>query len=523
MISVMLLVILCGGLFITSGLFKESLNSPKEYFILISMTILLSICVMVSDGLQKLVKSLKSRLFLNGVGVVCLLTTIYGFLQYFGLILSNHSAFPITGTYENPAGFAVVQAAMFPFVFTRCFDRESGWFLKVFSIIVSVLCTTSVILAGSRTGFLAICAAIVVVLALTDVVSSSFKVHRWLWILFITLVVTCAIILYCLKKDSADGRMFIWSCCFDMIKKHPFLGYGVDGFHRFYMSTQANYFRIHPDSPYVMLADNTLHPFNEYIKLTVNYGLLGFSMALLLLVCIVRKLFKCERGYKVLGLSFVASVFTMCQFSYPFEYAVVWLLTIVVVIPAFIKPRKQYVIPRLIAVLTCLLSMAFMVHTLRKMYYEMKWTEISKRSQVGQAERMLKYYKGMPKIVKRNPLFLYNYAAELYLLGDYEESLVQSMKCAERWNDYQVQLMLANNYINLSSKDKAIQSLDEACNMIPCRYEPLYGKMLLYKSYGDTINAVRTANDIIEKPYKIWSERVTFIVGQAKQLLLEYD
>ena len=39
------------------------------------------------------------------------------------------------------------------------------------------------------------------------------------------------------------------------------------------------HFSEHPDSPYVMLADNIAHPFNEYLLLTVNYGLVGLFVA----------------------------------------------------------------------------------------------------------------------------------------------------------------------------------------------------------------------------------------------------
>lgn len=519
-----LLLIITGGIFIVSGLFVEQQNSPKMFFILVTLTLLLIGCFLSCDGLRKLKDSLQSCYFLNGVMIVCLLTTIHGFLQYFGIISSNHSAFPITGTFENPAGFAAVQAAMYPFVISRCFDRENSRLMRLFSVAVSIICFISVILSGSRTGILALCSVIVVVMANTDSVASFFRSHKWLWLPIIVITITSFILLYYVKQDSADGRIFIWNRCFEMIKEHPLLGYGASGFHRCYMSAQADYFQTHQDSPYVMLADNVTHPFNEYIKLTIQFGLVGLFAAMVLLIWIVRRLFKSENKTKILGLSFVASLFIMCQFSYPFRYAVVWLLGGIAIIPAFFKPNEKSIkFPRYIRLFASSLLLVFLALTLKRTYYDMKWAEISKRSIVGQTERMLKYYESMKHTMRHNPLFLYNYAAELNYSGHNKESIALASECTEMWNDYDVQILFATNYSSLHDKEKAIQSFDVAYNMIPCRFEPLYGKMLVYKDFCDTLNVIRMANEIIEKPVKIQSDRVAIITNRAQQILIELE
>ena len=91
------------------------------------------------------------------------------------------------------------------------------------------------------------------------------------------------------------------------------------------------------------------------------------------------------------------------------------------------------------------------------------------------------------------------------------------------WNDYKVQLLLANNYIKVNEIEKAVQSLDVAYNMIPCRFEPLFAKMVVYQNNNDTINTIRVADMIIEKPIKINSERVFYIVERAKQIRSNYE
>ena len=171
MIRVLLSLILFGGVFIMSHLFYEYLNPAKHFFLLISSLLLLIWCFISRKGVQKLFDSLRSRGLFWGIAIVCLLVTLHGFLQYFRILPSYHRAFPITGTFENPAGFATVQAAMFPFVFYLCFDKESSRLQKIFALAISLMCLASVVLSGSRMGFLGICAAIMVILAFTDPVS----------------------------------------------------------------------------------------------------------------------------------------------------------------------------------------------------------------------------------------------------------------------------------------------------------------------------------------------------------------
>lgn len=523
MIRILLILILLGSVFITSDLFQEYINRPKSYFLLVSSLLLLLYCFVSRNGLQKLLGSLKSRSLYCGVAVVCLLTTIHGILQYFGIMPSYHQAFPITGTFENPAGFAAIQAALFPFVFNCCFDRNSGRLMQLFFKVVSVLCATSVVLAGSRTGFLAICACAIVVLVFTDSVASFIKTHIWIWPIFILLAISSFVFLYYIKKDSADGRIFIWKRCFELIKERPLFGYGVYGFQGNYMITQADYFRSHPESEYIMLADNITHPFNEYLKLTVNYGLVGLLVAISLFVWIVLRLFRSNKQAKVLGLSFVASIFITCLFSYPFMYKAVYLLAFMAIVPAFIDTENMIIIPRQIKMIVPLLLLVTLAISLKFMYYEMKWTEIAKRSIQGRAERMLPYYEDTNHVLGNNPLFLYNYAAELNSAHRYEESINVLTKCSKSWNEYNVQILFTDNYFKIGQMDNALRACEEACLMVPIRFEPLYRKMLIYLACGDMDNAKHIADEILDKPVKVQSEELKKIISVAEELISQYE
>ena len=122
------------------------------------------------------------------------------------------------------------------------------------------------------------------------------------------------------KKDSADGRLLIWECTWEMIKDKPIIGHGIGAFEAHYMDYQADYFRKYQDSEFAMLADNVKHPFNEFLSVGVQFGALGWI--LLIILCVF--LFYCYKrrpspeGYTALLVLLSVAVFSM--FSYPFSY-----------------------------------------------------------------------------------------------------------------------------------------------------------------------------------------------------------
>ena len=498
------------GVFVTSQRFMNVENNPKAYLIGISGIVLLIVGLVWRRGISHLVNALHHTSLQIGIASVCLLLSAYGLAQYLGVMPSRHAAFPITGAFENPAGFAAMQAVMFPFAWALCMDKRNTAFLRVFASLSSLACALTVALSGSRAGLLAVCAAVMTVSLFQSRIFSVFRTRWWLWLPVLTVVVLAAMLLYHSKSESAEGRLFIWGRCLELISARPLSGHGIGGFQRCYMDAQAAYFGTHPDSPYVMLADNVTHPFNEYLKLTVNCGLTGLGVALAALALVVCKLLKADGRTKTVGLAVTASLFVMCQFSYPFHYAAVWFVAALAVLPAFFPemPAGDRRVSTMWRVLSVVILSMLLAGVLRMMYLDMKWAEMSKRTLAGQIERMLPHYRQMKPLMKHNPLFLYNYAAELNYAGRYEESLAVAEECLERFNDYDVQMLLADSHVGARHPAEAIAAYRLASRMIPCRFEPLDGMLELYAGSGDVENACGVAREILAKKIKVRSLRV---------------
>lgn len=105
-----------------------------------------------------------------------------------------------------------------------------------------------------------------------------------------TLILAAGLLaLYRYKKESADGRLLIWRVSADVIARRPVSGQGVGSFPERYMEAQGDYFARNPESRFSSVADQVSTPFNEWIGLVCEQGLLGGALALLLLGTALRR------------------------------------------------------------------------------------------------------------------------------------------------------------------------------------------------------------------------------------------
>ncbi len=73
-----------------------------------------------------------------------------------------------------------------------------------------------------------------------------------------------------------------------------------------------------------MLADNVKQPFNEYLGLLLNFGIIGLLVLLLLMVIIIYCYRKNPSVEKQIAFYSLSSIGIFSFFSYPFAYPFVW-------------------------------------------------------------------------------------------------------------------------------------------------------------------------------------------------------
>ncbi|HCY30878.1 MAG TPA: hypothetical protein DHV06_04865 [Bacteroides thetaiotaomicron] len=439
---------------------------------------------------------------------VCIIQASYGLMQYFG-ISHTYKVFNIVGSFDNPAGFATCLSAGFPF----CFSALDGdkW-KRYLGIIALVIITLSIILSGSRASIMSM--LVVSIIFLVNRYHPCFNHYRkYLFGTYIVILVIGAVLFF-LKRDSAIGRILIWINSFEMILDYPILGSNSGSFLRNYMLYQADYFKLNPNSQYIMLADNVKHPFNEYLLLTIKYGILG----LLALIVVAFSVIKSSNKVNIYQLCLL-SIGIVSFFSYPLRYPFVVIM--IAYCLANIKYKRFFMIKIKITtnVIVAIFIGGMFLILVRDVQFEKHWGQVVQISKFGNYNKLLDEYKTLYSKWNGNPMFLYNYGVILNKSEHYNESNNILFECTKYFNDYEVQMLIADNYSKLEKRDSAEAFYRSAYNMIPNRFIPLSKLFHLYIENNNYVEATKIARIITNKEIKIQSMTISQIVDEAESYL----
>ncbi|HEX3007326.1 MAG TPA: O-antigen ligase family protein, partial [Bacteroidales bacterium] len=271
------------------------------------------------------------------------LQAIYGLLQLYGIYPSYNSYFKITGSFFNPAPYAMYLAVVFPVALGQMLmknERIKNEGIKKYSFIFSFL-------NSFTQKYLPIATVIAIILVLPatmnraswlgalagSLVVLQYK-YSWLqqiknWLNTRTkkiMGITFSVLLVCgiglslfyMKAGSSNGRMFIWEVTLGKIAEKPLFGHGLGRFEAEYNNWQAEYFMKHPeDTNSMRFADNTRYSFNEYFEILVETGIPG--LLLLLIVIITTFLLVRSKSANISILAFsLLSVVVCAAISFPF-------------------------------------------------------------------------------------------------------------------------------------------------------------------------------------------------------------
>lgn len=437
--------------------------------------------------------------------LVCLAQATYGILQYY-MIVYTPNTFKVVGSFDNPAGFAASLVVGFPF----SLSLKSSKILKYLGLLAAGVIIAAVVLSESRAGVLAIILSTAIYLFSKNKNIVRYK-FRYSIIGIITLLIM-GVLLFFYKKNSALGRMLIWKNSIEMISDKPLVGHGSGSFLSKYMTYQANNFEYNPDSLFSKLADNVSHPFNEYLFLTVEYGVVGLLILAFALILIIRSMKRIS--LEILSLLSVA-IFSC--FSYPFRYAFV--IVIVAYCLSDIKTGKQIhynLKPNLnyVLLVLCILCSTLLI---KDIHFEYQWGKLAKRPFYIADHTFIEKMRILYDQWNGNPYFLYNYGAMLNSLKRYDESNAILTECTMYLNDYDVQLLLADCYLQKENFDQAEKCFLLASNMCPNRFVPLYQLVHLYDRIGEKEKAYNLAEKITHKVVKIPSFKVQRIKNEMKE------
>lgn len=177
----------------------------------------------------------------------------------------------------------------------------------------------SILLSDSRTAWLAL-----VVAAIYYAGGRIQKKSRMFYFFFslsgICLFLVC---LYPYKSQSADARLFIWQTGIRMFRQSPLVGTGTHSFATRYMDYQAVELSESEDEYLKRQAANNTYAFNEFIHLSVEWGVVGLLLFAGCVFSVYRH--RARDGIDRIFCSVFTAYMVICCFSYPLE---VWPLSL---------------------------------------------------------------------------------------------------------------------------------------------------------------------------------------------------
>lgn len=443
-------------------------------------------------------RNIKTSYFHDSLCLTGIIQAITGIIQ-----LLKHEM--ISGRSDNQTGLAISLICIFPFIYFHYRTITISWKKYIYVISLGLIALT-VILSGCRTCIIALA------------VTASFIIFQKKHIVLLVGISLVLLLTVYYKKDSSRGRAFIYQTSMRMIDFQTLLiGKGHGGFKREYMKFQAKAFESNLNSRNAILADNVFHPLNEYILLLIEYGMIGCVLALMIGFLFFRYADRDSPSFLyVLILGIIAC------FSYPFRYPLTSVLLAYSLASVDCRGVCLFKTPKgfkTIVMFSAFLGILYVTFDIRNHY---SWKKQITLCSLGKIEKTLPMYDVLYSSMNDNPYFLYNYSMVTHQLGNYHKSNDILLCCTRYLNDYDTNLLYADNCQALKQYNEAEYYYIHAAYMCPNRFQPLYQLMCLYIKTNKMEQARSMAETIVKKKIKVPSMQINKMIHEANSLLTTY-
>lgn len=430
--------------------------------------------------------------------VACTAQAIFFLLQQINLLLLD--SINGAGSFDNVAGFASCLVLGLPVGenLLRNGTSRQKWLVGA----SKVICIIAIVWAQSRAGML----CVFLWLFLLYVPRNK---QKWFFVLLPLVII--GLLFY--KSDSSRGRWFILERTLNMIFEHPLCGWGLGGFQAHYMDWQADFFQQYPTSPFAMLADNIRHPLNEWLAVTVDFGIIGLAVVTTMFLYTLWYAEKHSSSLSQKGKHIIILLATFSFFSYPFQYPFTWVMMVWGALAIYHVPTYRHLKVCSAMVITLAIVGGYYLFEHRK--DEARLEKLYEKTNLGLYDIAAPKYQELYPQHQRDCQFLFYNASNLYLAEQYPQALQKAMLCKSYLADYDLSLLIGDIYRGLGRQDSSLFYYERAHYMCPSRFSPLYEMFNVYKEYGDTANSARLKDIILHKAIKINSEETSRIIQEV--------
>ena len=452
-------------------------------------------------------REVAERIVVSALSLWLAYESVLGIMQLLGIAVAHNSMCPMTGGFANSGPYGGFLAVCIAVVFAAAwrwrdsvnlYDRILFWLSSVSGCLGIVVLPASM----SRAGLIALAVSGVVFALTKTEIKSYLRSHKWLPLSVVAVSLAIGAGAFCLKKDSALGRFHIWEMELRAIADKPLTGHGYGNALGSYGDAQAEYFEGEErGQERVRIAGCPEYAFNEYLRLGMEFGILGLLLSVAVIVLGTMMLCHSDSS---LTFGLVAwGTFAMA--SYPLA---VWQLRLLLAvflgaaIGVSVKVGKK---GRLILVpaLVCLSVGSMLVwlpENKHRKEAESKWLEERRFTNFGIFDGMADRLAILYPQLRRNFRYLYDYGYALHKECRYEESNVILREGALISSDPMFYNIIGKNHEALGDYELAERNYIHAHNMVPSRLYPYILLMEMKERQGNTEQALAYARKALSLP-----------------------
>lgn len=473
--------------------------------------------------------------------LIGLVEALWGLGQLYNFFPSNHHLFKTTGSFFNSGPYGGFISLMFPLILHYWIKfRGKNKILEYVVLAVGIICLLVFPATLSRTAWVGAIAGCVLVLffdtgimvKLNDYKKRHPKKAILLNVICSILLVGSVFGIIHLKKDSADGRLFMWKITTLAIKESPARGVGLGGFPAAYANAQIDYFKSGKGSETEkFVAGSPEYAFNEYLRIFLEQGVLGGIVFLLLTVLIIRSGIR-NKQTGAAGSFLALSVFAFASYPYYlWEFLIMWVLLGSVCVSKTKKSQKEKKATRpvylSILFLMLLLAGAILCWKQLQPYRQAKkeWNKIRPLYTMKAYESVTDEYENLYSILNYDPKFVFEYAVALNAVKQYKKADSVFSRGLQLSCDPMFYNVKGRNYHEMKKYEEAEKCYINSTYLLPERIYPYY---LLTKLYADSVNyqpqkMMQAASAVLEKEPKVHSTAINEMRDEVRKILKDKE
>lgn len=439
-------------------------------------------------------------------------------MQIAGLVSSSNELFPVTGISDNPNISAICLTLSIPFLFIPISTKKSK--INFLNQVLGTVAVFIILYLECRTAYIGLLILLGMILLRRSWRFRMKKKYIYsLILLFIIVIIYTFHGLYQMKRESADGRFFIWKNSLELAVQDPFIGYGFQSFTTAYNDYQTDVLKALNKNDYCRyIAGYQYHIMNDYLEFTLQGGII-YLIILSLFLCI-------SVFYRTGGLllrSGLICYLGMSSFYCLFSTTQVMLFLIIYIASCSFK-EKQKEVQFNLAFISPIWGVTLGVLLISIINFFDYCQVLKIRSQMKRGEYDIASRTIETLYIAKESYLIFSISSKIAAeKKNYKQALELSQKASLFQNHPQIYMDIGFLHYKLGDVNQSIQYYKRALDAKPSLYAPAYSLMNLYRTEGKHSEARYFANEIVSKTNKYTSEAIKTYINDANIYLHSQD